>query len=115
MSAARPAASAPAGLWEHLAAAPPAGPADVWATVARSIDGLQTPPVSADSAHPPLGSAGPCSTTDGSSATDEAPDVWETLADSLDLGAYVPTPSADVEVRAVAGHGGRRFWVLRSP
>jgi putative peptide zinc metalloprotease protein len=41
--------------------------------------------------------------------------IWEALADALDLGAYVPRPSPGVEVRAVAGHGARPFWVLRSP
>ena len=42
-------------------------------------------------------------------------DVWECLADQLDLGAYVPVPTPDVEERAVEGRDGRRFWVLRSP
>ncbi|MFN8635908.1 MAG: cyclic nucleotide-binding domain-containing protein [Chloroflexota bacterium] len=42
-------------------------------------------------------------------------DIWADLADGLDLGAYVPTPASDVEVRAVDGRGGSRFWVLRSP
>ena len=42
-------------------------------------------------------------------------DVWASLADQLDLGAYVPVPSPDVEVREVEGRDGRRFWVLRSP
>jgi putative peptide zinc metalloprotease protein len=42
-------------------------------------------------------------------------DVWEALADHLDLGGYVPTPSPGVEERRVEGHGGRSSWVLRSP
>jgi putative peptide zinc metalloprotease protein len=43
------------------------------------------------------------------------PDIWASLDDQLDLGAYVPTPSQDVEIRPVEGRGGRSFWVLRSP
>jgi putative peptide zinc metalloprotease protein len=42
-------------------------------------------------------------------------DAWESLVDQLDLGAFVPTPSPDVEARAVEGRDGRSFWVLRSP
>src|SRR5687768_3164633 len=42
-------------------------------------------------------------------------DVWSCLADQLDLGAYIPTPSPEVEAREVAGRDGRRLWVLRSP
>jgi putative peptide zinc metalloprotease protein len=42
-------------------------------------------------------------------------DVWHDLADRLDLGAYVPVPSAGIEERAVEGRGGQRFWVIRSP
>jgi len=42
-------------------------------------------------------------------------DVWASLADQIDLGAYVPIPSPDVEAREVEGRDGRRFWVLRSP
>jgi CRP-like cAMP-binding protein/Zn-dependent protease len=45
----------------------------------------------------------------------EATDVWACLADRLDLGAYVPTPSPDVIARAVEGRDGRQLWVLRSP
>jgi putative peptide zinc metalloprotease protein len=44
-----------------------------------------------------------------------AMDIWATLDDHLDLGAYVPTPTPTVEVRAVEGRGGARFWVLRTP
>lgn len=44
-----------------------------------------------------------------------AVDVWAALDDHLDLGAYVPTPTAGVELRAVEGRGGSRHWVLRSP
>ena len=42
-------------------------------------------------------------------------DVWACLADQLDLGAYVPVPTPDVEEREIEGRDGRRFWVLRSP
>jgi putative peptide zinc metalloprotease protein len=42
-------------------------------------------------------------------------DVWACLADRLDLGTYVPTPSPEVVTRAVEGRDGRQFWVLRSP
>ena len=86
MSAAAPGMSGPLGLWQALAS-PPA-------------DSPGTP-----SDGPP-------------GASNEQPasvDVWACLADQLDLGAYVPTPSPDVEVRDIAGRDGRRFWVLRSP
>jgi len=48
-------------------------------------------------------------------AREGGPDVWGALDDHLDLGAYVPIPSPDVEERAVKGRGDRAFWVLRSP
>jgi len=44
-----------------------------------------------------------------------AVDIWASLADCLDLGAYVPVPTPTVEVREVEGRGGERFWVLRAP
>src|SRR3954447_4245487 len=48
-------------------------------------------------------------------AREGAPDVSAALDDRLDLGAYIPIPSPDVEERAVKGRGDRAFWVLRSP
>jgi putative peptide zinc metalloprotease protein len=45
----------------------------------------------------------------------DAVDVWASLADQLDLGAYVPSPTPGVDVRDVDGRDGRQFWVLRSP
>src|SRR5687768_13138951 len=66
-----------------------------------------------------LAEVGPAARTSTSSTQGDTPscsvDVWACLADQLDLGAYVPTPSPDVEERAVEGRDGRRFWVLRSP
>ncbi len=42
-------------------------------------------------------------------------DIWQTLADRLDLGAYVPVPTPGVAMRRVEGRGGTATWVLRSP
>jgi CRP-like cAMP-binding protein/Zn-dependent protease len=83
-----------------MAAAAPStdGPRGLWGALANGGAAAAAPAPDVQSAGPPA-----------------AVDVWANLADQLDLGAYVPTPSPDVEARAVEGRDGRRFWVLRSP
>jgi CRP-like cAMP-binding protein/Zn-dependent protease len=86
MSAVAPGMETPLGLWRTLAAS----------------NGDRPPDTSNDR-------------SSQARAVPGSPDVWASLVDQLDLGAYVPTPSLDVEVREVEGRDGRRFWVLRSP
>jgi len=42
-------------------------------------------------------------------------DVWRALDDALDLGTWVPVPTPDVEVAALANRHGQPYYVLRSP
>src|SRR3712207_2120884 len=42
-------------------------------------------------------------------------DVWRTLADRLDLGAWVPRPTPGVEVARLESRWGDAYYVLRSP
>src|SRR5687767_3923875 len=86
MSAAAPGNDESRGLWDTLAGGATATPARA--------------------SHEP---------SDRPDGTPDGVDVWACLADQLDLGAYIPTPSPQVEAREVAGRDGRRLWVLRSP
>jgi putative peptide zinc metalloprotease protein len=43
------------------------------------------------------------------------PDVWQALADRLDLGRLAPAPTPGVEAARIVGRDGRAYYVLRSP
>ncbi|MDP8923213.1 MAG: cyclic nucleotide-binding domain-containing protein, partial [Chloroflexota bacterium] len=50
------------------------------------------------------------------SAVESQPiDIWQALADRLDLGAWVPTPTPGVEVARLTSRNGQVYYVLRSP
>ncbi len=42
-------------------------------------------------------------------------DVWQALANRLDLGEWVPVPTPDVEVARLENRAGDPYYVLRSP
>ena len=83
--AAAPSLARPAGLWERLSAR---------LAEPRSAEPL---PATTRATQP------------------RAADVWQALADHLDLGAWVPVPTPGVEVTRLESRRGDPYYVLRSP
>ena len=48
-------------------------------------------------------------------ASPPATDVWQALADHLDLGAWVPVPTPGIDVAQLESRRGQVYYVLRSP